>query len=194
MSGDRGPVTNVMCDGGAGKRGLEFGGPPVPCADAPRVVWGQSDPAWLVNLSQTLTFFENWRASVNIDAMGGHWMAHDYAAARYTSHPSAQLVHLQDDPIGMGYISVTRNGFAYAKAGFAKLREVALSYNFPSSLAEKVGASSASFRVGARNVARLWIAQDCNDPGGPSLGESSCEPMGDPEMTRKPGRGLRFRW
>ena len=192
VSGDRGPVTNVMCDGGAGKRGLEFGGPPVPCADAPRVVWGQSDPAWLVNLSQTLTFFENWRASVNIDAMGGHWMAHDYAAARYTSHPSAQLVHLQDDPIGMGYISVTRNGFAYAKAGFAKLREVALSYNFPSSLAEKVGASSASFRVGARNVARLWIAQDCNDPGGPSLGESSCEPMGDPEMTRNQGGDYDF--
>ena len=192
VSGDRGPVTNLMCDGGAGKRGLEFGGAPVPCADAPRLVWGQSDPAWLVNLNQTFTFFDNWRASVNIDAMGGHWTAHDYATARYTSHPTAQLVFLQDDPISMAYIDVTRNGFGYAKAGFAKLREVALSYNVPSSFAQRVGASSASIRVGVRNVARLWIEQDCVDPGGPTLGESSCEPMADPEMTRGQGGDYDF--
>jgi hypothetical protein len=145
-----------------------------------------------VNLNQTFTLFDNWRASVNIDAMGGHWTAHDYASARYTSHPTAQLVYLQDDPISMGYIEVTRNGFSYAKAGFAKLREVALSYNLPSTLVQRVGASSASIRVGVRNVARLWVEQDCIDPGGPSLGESSCEPVSDPEVTRDEGGDYDF--
>ena len=182
VNGVNGEVHNVMCDGGTGPTGVALGGPAVPCSEAPKVVWGKSDPTWLVNLSQTLTFFDNWRASVNIDAMGGHWMGHDYATARYTSHPTSQLVWLQDDPIQVAYLGVTRNGFGFAKAGFAKLREVALSYTVPSSLAERIGASSASIRVGARNVARLWIEQ----------AKVYDEFMADPEMTRDQGGDYDF--
>ncbi len=182
VSGDRGAVTNVMCDGGTGPSGVEIGGPPVPCSEAPRVVWGQSDPAWLANLNSTFTILENWRASVNIDAMGGHWMGHDYATARYTSHPTAQLIWLQDDPIAMAYVGVTRNGFGYAKAGFAKLREVSLSYTLPNSVVSRIGASGATFRVGARNLARLWIEQE----------KVFDEYMADPEMSRDQGGDYDF--
>ena len=182
VNGVNGEVTNVMCDGGTGPTGVALGGPAVPCSEAPKVVWGKSDPTWLVNLNQTLTFFDDWRASVNIDAMGGHWMGHDYATARYTSHPSSQLVWLQDDPIQVAYLGVTRNGFGFAKAGFAKLREVALSYTIPGSLAERIGASSASIRVGARNIARLWIEQ----------AKVYDEFMADPEMTRDQGGDYDF--
>ncbi|HSH76881.1 MAG TPA: TonB-dependent receptor [Longimicrobiales bacterium] len=180
QSGSSGPVENITCDGGAGKSGLEFGGSPVACSDAPQVVWGPTDPTRMVNVTPTLTILDDWRLSANVDAQWGHWVAADYATARHTSHPSSKLVWLQDDPIGMAYINVTRNGLGFHKGGFAKLREVSLSYNVPSSLAERVGASSANIRVGARNVARLWLQQEC-------VGDDRlkyCEPQSDPEVTR----------
>jgi outer membrane receptor protein involved in Fe transport len=188
-SGDVDPAS-VMCDGGKGKQvydpgadayvALEMGGPAVPCDQAPQIVWGPTDPTRIVNVSPTLTILDDWRLSANIDAQWGHWVAADYATARYTSHPSAQLVWLQDDPIGMAYIDVTRNGFGNTKAGFAKLREISLAYTLPSSVVERIGASAGSIRVGARNIARLWLQQEC--AGDPVL--KHCELQNDPEVTR----------
>ena len=185
VNGVNGVVTNVLCDPGAGKRGLEFTDIDgmstaeiiaigLPCDDAPLVVWGDSNPTKLLNVNSTWTIFENWRASVNIDGQFGHVIGHDYAGARYTSHPSAQAVWLQDDPIVQAYRDVTRNGTSYAKGGFLKLREVALAYRLPVNLASRMGASSANIRVGVRNWARLWLQQ-------PMVFR---ELMVDPEITR----------
>ncbi len=175
----RGRVTNHMCDGGTGKQGLELGGAPVPCADAPELVWGPTDPTRLLNLTPTLTIFDNWRLSANLDAQWGHWVAADYATARYTSHPSTKLNWLQDDPIGMAYIDVSRNGFGFHEAGFIKLREISVSYNVSPSIAQRFGATAANVRIGARNVWR-WLQQDC--VGDPVL--KHCELQSDPEVTR----------
>ena len=176
----RGPVTNVMCDGGAGKRGLEFGGAPVPCDGAPQLVWGGTDPTRTLNVTPVLTFFDNLRLSANIDAQWGHWVAADYATARYSSHPSSKLVWLQDDPIGMAYIQFSRNGLGYHKAGFAKLRELSLSYTVPSNLAARIGASAANLRLGVRNAHRFWLQQ--NTAGDTRL--KYPEPISDPEVGR----------
>ncbi len=187
INGVNGAVT-FLCDPGTGKgpgNGVEFtnidgmstaeiAGIGIDCDDAPKVVWGHSSPQQLLNLNSTWTIFENWRASVNIDGQFGGTVSHDYAGARYTSHPSAQLVWLQDQAIPQAYRTVTRNGLSYADSGFIKLREVALAYRLPVSLAARVGASSVNIRVGARHIARLWLEEP----------EVYGEPMVDPEVTR----------
>jgi len=185
VNGVNGAVTNVLCDPGSGKRNLEHTdltgmseaaiiGIGLPCDDAPLVVWGHSSPTKLLNVNQTFTLFENWRASVNLDGQFGHVMGHDYAGARFTSHPSARLVWLQDQAIPQAYRDVTRNGLSYAKGGFIKLRELALAYRVPPTMAARVGAASANLRFGVRNLSRLWLEQ-------PMVGR---ELMGDPEVTR----------
>jgi hypothetical protein len=136
-----------------------------------------------------VTVFDDWRLTANFDAQWGHWIAHDYASARYTSHPSAVMNWMQDDPVAMAYQDVTRNGFSYAKAGFIKMREVSLTYTIPTSITERFGASAASIRVGARNLWRLWLEAECVGDqtlagvrNGPS--DPRCEPPLDPELTR----------
>ena len=187
INGVNGAVT-FLCDPGAGKgpgNGVEFtnidgmstaeiAGIGIDCDDAPKVVWGHSSPQQLLNVNSTWTIFENLRASVNIDGQFGGTVSHDYAGARFTSHPSARLVWLQDQAIPQAYRTVTRNGLSYADSGFLKLREVALAYRLPVSLASRVGASSANIRVGVRHIARLWLEQ-------PRVYR---ERMVDPEVTR----------
>ena len=187
LNGVSGSVTGTeMCDGGAGKKGLEFGGAPVPCAEAPQLVWGPTDPTRILNFTPTLTLFDDWRLTGNVEAQWGHWLATDYATARYTSYVSSKLVWLQDDPGGMAYINVTRNGLGYHKAGFVKLRELSLSYTVPADLAARIGATSANIRVGVRNAHRFWL--QANNAGDPTLnggqGLKYPEPVADPEMGR----------
>ena len=185
----RGQVTNILCDGGTGHQitrsdgstyGVEMGGAPVPCDQAPRVVWGPTDPTRLLNVSTNFTIFDDWRLSANFDAMWGHVMSHDYATARYTSHLSAKAIFLQDDPLAMAYVSTTRNGFGYAKAGFLKLREISLGYNLPERFTSLIGASAMNVRIGARNVARLWLQAE--NAGDDRL--KYPEPVSDPEVGR----------
>jgi len=176
----RGAVTNVLCDGGAGKNNLEFGGPLVPCTDAPQLNWGTTDPTRTLNVTPTITLFENWRLSANIDAQWGHWVAADYATARHTSHPSSKLIWLQDDALGMAAVAFSRNQLGYHKAGFAKLRELSLSYTVPTDLASRIGASAANVRIGVRNAHRFWLQQ--NTTGDTRL--KYPEPISDPEVGR----------
>jgi hypothetical protein len=134
----------------------------------------------MLMVTPTLTLFNDWRLSANIDAQWGHWVAYDFATARYTSHPSTQVNWLQDDALAMAYISQSRNGLGFSEAGFAKLREISLTYTLPSSVAARFGATGANIRVGARNAARLWLQND--QAGDPRL--KHFEPASDPEVTR----------
>ena len=177
VSGDRGSVTNLMCDSGTGIAGQESGGPALPCADAGRVFWGQTEPKWVVNLGSTWTFFEDWTVSATIAAQGGHWMASDYLGARHTTFPSSEMVFLQDNPIGLSYVQLGRSPLTFHEAGFAKLREVSLRYRLPTALVAKIGADRASFILGARNLANLWFAGKC-----PPTEPRVC--AADPEMNR----------
>ena len=52
ISGTSGPVENAMCDSGTGIGGRDSGGPPVPCAQAPEVFYGQADPSYTFLLRQ----------------------------------------------------------------------------------------------------------------------------------------------
>lgn len=180
VSGTQGAVTNIMCDAGTGLKGLEIGGGDLPCDQAPQVVWGPTDPTRIVNVTPTITLFDNIRLAANFDAQWGHWVAADYATARYTSHPSTKLTWVQDDPIGMAYVQISRNGLGYHKGGFIKIREVSASYDLPEWVTGRIGASSANLRVGVRNAFRLWLQQA-------NAGDSRLkypEPISDSEVTR----------
>jgi hypothetical protein len=159
--GNRGPVVDIMCDGGTGPEGTvrNPGGEPVPCDGAPRVYWGPGEPTRIASLINTFTLFENWQAGVTVDYKGGHWMSSEYIGARYSGFRSAPNTFLQDNPIGMSYISVARSGYSNHKGGFAKLREVSLAYTFTPELAAKIGASRARVQFGMRNIANIWLAQ-----------------------------------
>ncbi len=203
VNGVNGQVENVMCDAGTGNPGpysqaelaelgwggLEPGGEMMPCANAPRVVWGRTEPTWLLNVTNTLTIFDDWRITAMVDALGGHWQGSDYLGARSTSYPTSQLVYLQDNAIGQAYRQVTRNGLSFHRAGIAKLRELSLSYTLPESVVDRVGASRASVTVGGRNLWRIWFQQQragdwCEGVDGRSYGPDRCEIVTDPEMSR----------
>ena len=106
-------------------------------------------------------------------------MSSDYLGARHTSFQTSRLAHLQDNPVGQAYRQVTRNGLAFHKAGFAKLRELSLAYRLPDGITERIAATRANLTIGVRNVARLWLADRFVER----------ERITDPEMSR-PGQCL----
>jgi len=177
VNAPRGAVTNVLCDPGV--EGRITPGPlsaisGIDCALAPKLIWGSSQPKQFVNLTSTLTLFQNWRATANLDGQFQHWMHSDYLGARHTSYPTAQRIYLQDNAIDQAYRTVTRNGLAFHEAGFLKLREVSLSYSFSDQIAARLGADRGSLTLGVRNVGTVWLAQEM--VGG--------ERITDPEMSR----------
>jgi len=156
VSGNSGPVKNVMCDGGTGRNGKEFGGPPVPCADAPRLYWGPAEPTWSVNLASTVTIQRNLRLYANLDARGGNLQYNDGIAARHTSWCNSLACVMKDDALVMGYIAADRTPLGLYDGGFGVLREVGVNYTIPRALVERIGAGTASVNVAARNLGYLW--------------------------------------
>lgn len=171
VEGNSGSVTNVMCDGGRGKGGLQSGGDPVPCAEAPLVFWGQVDPAWTVSLNSTWTLFENWRLSATVDAMGGHHINADYIAGQNTRHSEKHVK--ENDPIFQANQAFSRGANVIHAAGFAKLRELALTYTLPGFLLSRVGATSGTVTASMYNVANLWVQEEFTPSG---------QRIWDPEM------------
>lgn len=163
VEGNSGPVTNIMCDGGTGKRGLEFGGDAVPCSEAPRLFFGQVDPSWTISLNNAFTFRENWRLAVTVDAMGGHHLNADYIAGQNTRHSEKHV--REDDLFYQANQTIARGANVIHAAGFAKLREVSLRYTIPTGLAQRVGASSASVVGQLFNIANLWIEEEFTPDG-----------------------------
>jgi hypothetical protein len=162
-SGTSGAVTNLWCDGGvevSGKALPMQGGSAVPCDEAPEVFWGVGEPTRLASLQSTWTLFRDWQLSMLMDYKGGHWSLHEYLALKATSYPANMNAYLEDNPVGMAYVNqIHRNGIAMTRAGFARLREVQLSYTFPASLAARIRADRVRVHAGMSNVATLWQAQ-----------------------------------
>ena len=180
-SGDRGQTKNNMCDGGTGRRGLEMGGIPVPCDDAPFIHLGDTQPTWHTSVASTFTLFTNWTLYAQVDARGGHNQFHDAMAANHTTYVSTLCSNLQDDPICMAQRQVNRGPLGVYNATFARLRDLSLGYDLPFGLAQRLGMDRASVRLGWRNVALLYF------PGqnvGKILGIKDLVRTPDPEMSQ----------
>jgi hypothetical protein len=153
-----GKIANAMCDGGSGPRGIEPGGAAVPCADAPQVFLGHSQPTWQFGVSNTFTLFRDLQLSVRVEGNGGHLQ--DNTEIRATHNQSTtEAVLLKNNPI----LSATRiyenDRTGVYKAGFLRLREISASYNLPERFVGRIGAQRGSLTLGMRNVAMLWTAQ-----------------------------------
>ena len=184
VSGDRGPVTNVMCDGGTGKAGIEQGGAPVPCSEAGPVFWGNTEPKLQANLNSTITLFRDWTLSATIGGLFGHTVIHESVPARSLTRRATVMAHLQDNNIGMAHLQTDRNALGITKGDFVRFRELALSYAVPESVASRIGADRARISVGLRNFWRIWWREPC-----PPVEPRAC--AADPEhgTARDPFRG-----
>ncbi|HET9986140.1 MAG TPA: TonB-dependent receptor [Longimicrobiales bacterium] len=159
VNGTSGAVKNIMCDGGTGPSGREMGGPPVPCANAPLVRWGHSQPTWQVNLTQGLDLGQRVRLFLSVDGSGGNWQQDSSDPANHTTYCSSRACRVQDDPIVMAYRAIGRNPLGMYEAGFLKLREASATYTLPSAWAQRFGARGGSVSLAGRNLMTLWTAQ-----------------------------------
>ena len=168
VSGNSGPVTNLMCDGGTGRDGVEMGGAAVPCDDAPAVFWGHTEPTWEANISSNMEF-GNWGFYAQVDGRGGHIVMDNGLNASHTSFTNTRMSWEQTDPIFMAYRAIGRSPIGFHDGGFLKLRELSLRYSVPDAWITRWGINNASVNLSARNVANLWIEQEITNYGGESI-------------------------
>ena len=155
-----GSTTNEICDGGTGPDGLQPGGAPVPCANAPKLYWGRSgNPTWEAAAFTTVTVRGNLRLHVRADGRGGSMFMDNDIAAAATTFINTSWSNLKDNAVYQAYRKIGREGLALTKAGFVKLRDVSVTYTLPSKVLGGVGASRASITVSGRNLAQLWQEQ-----------------------------------
>jgi TonB-linked SusC/RagA family outer membrane protein len=150
-----GIVTSSMCDGGTGKGGLEMGGKPVPCAQAPRVRWGASQPLWQLGVNTTVTLFKRLRLYASADGNGGDYQSDTEIRALHNLGLSRAVI-TRDDPFLQAYRAIEADATGTYLASFVKLRELSATYSLPNHFAGKFGANGGSFSLAMRNVAMLW--------------------------------------
>jgi hypothetical protein len=66
----------------------------------------------------------------------------------------------RDDPIVAAYRTFGRSPLGTYDASFVRLREVSLTYNMPSLLTARMGASRGSISLAGRNMAMIWTGQN----------------------------------
>ena len=137
-----------MCESGERIPGTNFsagGGPPVPCAQAPAVFWGASQPTWQGSANASLTLFRNLQLYTQVDYVGGHTLLSGDIRASLMSFRNQIAILEANDPILMAYdILDIRRQPGTIDAGFAKLRDVSATYTVPAPLTERFGLSRAS--------------------------------------------------
>jgi hypothetical protein len=136
-----------------------MGGAPVPCASAPLVRWGHSQPTWQVSVTNSVNFGQRVRLFASIDGSGGNTQLDSSDPANHTTYCSSRACRVQDDPILMAYRAIGRNPTGMYNAGFLKLREVSATYTLPRVWAAHFGARAGSVSFAARNMMTLWTGQ-----------------------------------
>jgi hypothetical protein len=156
-----GNAINIQCSSGP-----ENGHAPVACPAAPRLYAGKPTPAWEANVRSSFTLLRNVRLHVTVDARGGHTMWNQTATIAHRQEGNTRVWNDRSDPTLQAYDALALQGIQGAaprtglvKGGFAKLREVSVSYTLPSAWIARIGASSATVTVAGRNLALLWAEQ-----------------------------------
>lgn len=158
-----GALVNVMCDGGAGPSGLDSGGAPVPCNQAPGVFWGGPLPTWQGSLSSTLSLFGNLRLYALADIQGGHWRTNGDVGGSHLFFGNSRCMSERPicDPELAAYASIGQwLSVGTMKAGFARLRTLSASYELPTSVVQMFGASRGALTLAGQNLFLLWTAED----------------------------------
>ena len=154
-----GAVLSSVCDGGRGKAGLEQGGPDTPCATAPRVYWGHSQPTWQAGVNTQVTLWNQLRLYARVDGNGGHYQSNTEIRALHNQGSTLAVIQ-RNDPLLQVYRAIEADAPGTYKAGFLRLREVSATYTVPATYARRVGASNASLSLAGRNLSMLWTAEN----------------------------------
>ena len=157
--GPDGSPINVLCDGGPG-------GSPMPCSQAPAVDLGPTEPKWEGSISTTLTVFGNLTLSGLVDFKYGQRHGDNDTIVRCQLFRICRenLAPMEYDPIRIAeFDSGMYSSFAVADAGFAKFRQVSLTYDLARSWAQSLGASTASVTLAAYNL-MTWTDWPSLDP------------------------------
>jgi TonB-linked SusC/RagA family outer membrane protein len=147
-------VTNIMCDDGSG--GV------VPCYDeaglvvAPRVYQGRTTPSFEGSISTGLRILDRLTLNSMVDVKTGYKKYDNNLRARCQvfSLCEENVYPERFDPARIA--EVRSNGtlvsFVINDAGFARLRELSLTYEIPEILTSHIRASRASINLAARNL------------------------------------------
>jgi len=167
-------LSTVMCDGGPA-----FHNQPVPCYDAsgnliaPRVFLGQSTPKTEGGISSTLTFRGRLRLYVLVDYKYGFKKTDNNLRARCQVFETCleNIYPQRYDPALVAGIQSPGSlvNWVFNDAGYAKLRELSLSYQLPDELAAHFGARRASVSLAGRNL-HTWTSWTGLDPEALFLG------------------------
>ena len=155
---------NIKCEGGTD---LGAGnGTVVSCDNAPRIYSGQPFPRWTGSVSATATIYKRLRVLALVDYSGGHTADVGDVGFGHIFFLNSQAILTGSDQILSGYYGLSRQGYGGAgdaaglfNAGYARLRTVSVSYEFPNKVASLFGASRGLFTVSGENLAFVWRAQ-----------------------------------
>jgi len=147
-----------ICDGGTGTSGVEAGGADVPCASAPRVYWGHSQPIWQMGYNTTVSVMNRLRFYARVDGNGGHYQSNTEVRALHNQGSTLGVIN--KDPLLTVYRAIEADAPGTYRASFLRLRELSATYNMQPSITRRIGASNASLSVAARNLSMLWTQQD----------------------------------
>lgn len=157
--------------------------------------FANSLPTYEGNFGTTLTLFNNFQISGQLDWKGGNSIYNNTAQFRERSFGTAEIAVDRAIRLGQGEIISDEdllrrwgpfvaegNGSSvafsnvhdayYEKADFVRLRELSATYFLPASIASRLGASNASLTVGGRNLG-LWTDYSGPDPEVLSAGAAS---------------------
>src|SRR5947208_3360274 len=136
-------------------------------AVTPKVFLGHSSPTFTGSLSNTFTFFNNWRLSAMLDAVSGFKRLDNNIRIRcQLFHTCLEYVQPQNtDPklLAQYFSGGPLRDFTINDAKYVKFRELSLSYDASSSLAARAGAKSLTVTASARNI-HTWSPYTGLDP------------------------------
>ena len=182
--------SSVLCDNGEGGT--------TPCYNAsgtviaPLVYLGRSVPTREGSVSTTLSFLRDFRLYSQVDFKAGSKKVDGNTRARcyfFGGRCKENFFPLESDPVRVA--QVQSNGqlanMLVSNSGFAKLRELTLSYTIPQSLASRVNATRATISISGRNL-HTWTDYPGFEPeamflGGSRGGNTAFEQTTLPQLT-----------
>ena len=183
-------VTNVMCDGGTGRDGVEQGGSPVDCATAPDLYHGRPTPEWEGAITTNLTLFNRLTLYGMIDYQVNVWVFDWNIGGNCASRLICATNQLADSAMAHPVRAANWTFFHFGAAqhpdrSFARVRQISASYSLPQSWVKKMfGASSASVTLSARNLWLLWT-RDKFGTGDPDIASSNGANQADGSLAQQ---------
>ena len=154
-----GDLVRALCDGGTGPQGVERGGQPVPCGEAPQLFFGHTQPTWQFGVGNTFTIGENLVLYGRVEGSGGHYQLQTHVRAIHNLSTTRPIV--EGDNAKLAAVrSFENDKTSVYDASFLRLREVAATYHLPDAFAERLRARRGSVSLGLRNLAMLWTGEE----------------------------------